>query len=398
MVKTSIDIKIEELNILIKQYNESVIYLNNKYNKIQSSNDAKEFRNLEKATLKLSKKINREYNFIIKSNMITYINKVSKINNYNKQPKTIFENNNYLTISLCSVTIVLMFVFLLFGYIKTHNFNSQFKNYNVYDTTSSNIEPVLFESFSSREKLFNTEEATEAPENNEVPGTYNEITVDACNTSGKRQSNVVVDIGYDSKTIEREYYAYTNDYGQLTYVTAEELILQEDYEHMEGDGRYCSDEAKVDGVESDKLDEGHVIADSLGGVSNAYNITPQESNLNRNGKQAEMEQQLRDALESGETVTNFYAEITYPDTKTQIPSHYYYSYEINGKFYETEFDNTYKTSKKENKEAQPKSETSEPQFSSCSERSENGYNEPIKEGSEEYNYYNDTDNDGVVCE
>lgn len=33
------------------------------------------------------------------------------------------------------------------------------------------------------------------------------------------------------------------------------------------------------GVESDNLDEEHVIADSLGEISNAYNITPQNSTL-----------------------------------------------------------------------------------------------------------------------
>ena len=58
------------------------------------------------------------------------------------------------------------------------------------------------------------------------------------------------------------------------------------HEPVNASGRYCNDEAKVPGVEEPDLDEGHVIADSLGGVSNAYNITPQNSTLNRHGDQA----------------------------------------------------------------------------------------------------------------
>jgi len=81
--------------------------------------------------------------------------------------------------------------------------------------------------------------------------------------------------------------------------------------------------------------EGHVIADSLGGVSNAYNITPQNSILNRHGDQAYMEKVIRDA--GG--CTEFVAIITYPDTTTQIPSHYSYTYTINGNVINDEFDN-----------------------------------------------------------
>lgn len=74
------------------------------------------------------------------------------------------------------------------------------------------------------------------------------------------------------------------------------------------------------------LDEGHVIADSLGGVSNAYNITPEESTLNRHGDQAYMEDVIRDAGGA----TDFEAIITYPDTETQIPSSYQYTYTVMG--------------------------------------------------------------------
>ncbi|WP_346867629.1 MULTISPECIES: DNA/RNA non-specific endonuclease [unclassified Clostridium] len=161
---------------------------------------------------------------------------------------------------------------------------------------------------------------------------YKLIVVDGGNLSGHREPNVVVDIGFG----DREYYAFTNEYGQLVKVIAKEIILQDDStEPVTSSGRYYQDEAKVPGVESRTLDEGHVIADSLGGVSNAYNITPQNSTLNRHGDQAYMEKVIRDA--GG--CTEFVAIITYPNTTTQIPSHYSYTYTINGNVINDEFDN-----------------------------------------------------------
>lgn len=119
-------------------------------------------------------------------------------------------------------------------------------------------------------------------------------------------------------------------------VVADEIILQDDSkEQVTEDGRYYKDEAKVQGVERSDLDEGHVIADSLGGVSNAYNITPQNSDLNRHGEQAYMEKVIRDA--GG--CTDFEAIITYPNTDTQIPSHYSFTYTLNGEVIKDEFDN-----------------------------------------------------------
>lgn len=132
------------------------------------------------------------------------------------------------------------------------------------------------------------------------------------------------------------YWALTNDYGQLVYVIADKVILQDDKnEPVTSSGRYYSDEAKVPGVERDDLDEGHIIADSLGGVSNAYNITPQNSTLNRHGDQAYMEKVIRDA--GG--CEYFLAIITYPNTKTQIPSKYKYKYTLKGNKIVDEFDN-----------------------------------------------------------
>ncbi|AGX02763.1 hypothetical protein B14911_16920 [Bacillus sp. NRRL B-14911] len=164
---------------------------------------------------------------------------------------------------------------------------------------------------------------TSTQSNNELFSGYELIEVDGGDVSGYRESKVVVDIGYG----DREYWAFTNEYGQLVRVIADEIILQDDStEPVSSSGRYYSDEAKVPGVESDVLDEGHIIADSLGGVSNAYNITPQDSTLNRHGDQAYME----DAIRKAGGATNFEAIITYPNTETQIPSSYQYTYTLMG--------------------------------------------------------------------
>ncbi|MFE2776074.1 DNA/RNA non-specific endonuclease [Aerococcus urinaeequi] len=150
--------------------------------------------------------------------------------------------------------------------------------------------------------------------------------------SGYRAANVVVDIGFG----DREYWAYTNEFGQLVRVVAAEIILQDDAtEPVNSNGRYYDDEANVSGTENSNLDQGHVIADSLGGVSNAYNITPQDSVLNRHGDQAYME---RNIVQAG-GATNFEAIITYPDTTTQVPSSYKYTYKINGYQVVDEFQN-----------------------------------------------------------
>lgn len=175
-------------------------------------------------------------------------------------------------------------------------------------------------------------EKAAAQQKNELFAGYSLIEVDGGDLSGTRKANIVVDIGFG----DREYWAFTNEHGQLVRVVAEEIIVQDDNsEPVTSEGRYYADEAKVPGVESDILDEGHVIADSLGGVSNAYNITPQESTLNRHGDQAYMEDVIRDAGGA----TDFEAIITYPDTDTQVPSHYQYTYTVMGNRVVDTFDN-----------------------------------------------------------
>lgn len=181
-----------------------------------------------------------------------------------------------------------------------------------------------------QERIANEKAAKEA-QAEEFDG-HQLIQVDGGDLSGHREANVVVDIGFG----DREYWAFTNEHGQLVRVVAAKIVLQDDAnEPVLSTGRYYSDEAKVPGVESDILDEGHVIADSLGGVSNAYNITPQESTLNRHGDQAYMEKVIRDAGGA----TDFEAIITYANTNTQIPSSYQYTYTVKGNKVVDKFNN-----------------------------------------------------------
>ncbi len=162
---------------------------------------------------------------------------------------------------------------------------------------------------------------------------YQVIDVDGGDLSGHREASVAVEIGFG----DREYWAFTNEYGQLVKVIAHEIILQNDnVEPVTSSGRYYVDEAKVPGTEAPDLDEGHVIADSLGGVANAYNITPQNSVVNRHGDQAYMEESIRKA--GG--CTDFVAKITYPNTITQIPSYYDFTYKIKGVVINDTFPNT----------------------------------------------------------
>ncbi|WP_062105662.1 DNA/RNA non-specific endonuclease [Bacillus niameyensis] len=254
-------------------------------------------------------------------------------------------------------------------------------------------------------------EETTTQRNNELSAGYELIEVDGGDLSGYRRPNVVVDIGYG----DREYWAFTNEYGQLVRVIAEEIILQDDSkESVLSSGRYYSDEAKVPGVESDVLDEGHIIADSLGGVSNAYNITPQNSTLNRHGDQAYME----DAIRKADGATNFEAIITYPNTKTQIPSSYKYTYTLRGNVIVDTFDNV-NPDKINESLGLTGSKSSESNSSNTSlsksddlssvdtngngkvtikEAKDAGYKMPLTRDHWLYPYMDDRDNDGMVGE
>ncbi len=162
---------------------------------------------------------------------------------------------------------------------------------------------------------------------------YTIVEVDGGDQNGQRLVNVAVDIGFG----EREYWGLTNEHGQLITVLARQIVLQdESTEPVNGNGRYYHDEANVPGTEQEHLDQGHVIADSLGGVANAYNITPQNSQLNRHGDQAYMEETIRQAGGSSE----FVATISYPDTVTQTPSEYEFRYTVAGQVITDKYLNT----------------------------------------------------------
>lgn len=242
---------------------------------------------------------------------------------------------------------------------------------------------------------------------------YKQIQVDGGDLSGDREPNVVVNIGFG----DRKYWAFTNEHAQLVKVVAKKITLQNDSEETTSSGRYYSDEAKVPGVESPQLDEGHVIADSLGGVSNAYNITPQDSTLNRHGDQAYMENTIRKAG----AVTDFEATITYPDTTTQIPSHYHYTYTLRGNKIVDDFDNVNpdevnaELGLTEDKE-EPAQAPADPEPASdatgdvstvdtngngqvtIQEAKDAGFSMPITEDHWLYPYMRDNDHDGMVGE
>ncbi len=224
---------------------------------------------------------------------------------------------------------------------------------------------------------------------------YEVITVAGDDLSGERKANVAVDIGYG----DRVYWGLTNDYGQLVYVLAEKITPQDDTkEIVNSDGRYFNDEAKVPGTERDDLDEGHVIADSLGGVSNAYNITPQNSALNRYGDQAYMEKIIRDA--GG--CSNFVATITYPNTTTQIPSKYHYEYILRGTKVVDDFENVSPETQTNNttnsQEDISKIDTNGNGQVTIAEAKEAGFTMPIPSTHWLYKYMIDGDNDGFVGE
>ncbi|RED51640.1 DNA/RNA non-specific endonuclease [Cohnella lupini] len=252
-------------------------------------------------------------------------------------------------------------------------------------------------------KVLKTAKMSTKPSNELFSG-YKHIEVDGCDLSGHREPNVVVDVGYG----DREYWAFTNEHGQLVRVIADEIILQDDSkESLSSSGRYCSDEAKVPGVESDVLDEGHVIADSLGGASNAYNITPQDSTLNRHGDQAYME----DAIRKAGVANNFEAIITYRNTETQIPSSYQYTYTLMGNVIVDTFDNVNPDEVNSSlglTGSEPSDSTSSEDLSgvdtngngkvTIKEAKAAGYSMPITSDHWLYKYMDDRDGDGMVGE
>ena len=151
------------------------------------------------------------------------------------------------------------------------------------------------------------------------------IDASLCGTDTReREANVVARIGATDDGVQREYYAVTNSTGQLVEVIAREIVVQnDDTETVTDDGRYCKRLPYVPGA-GKSFDRGHVIADSLGGESNLYNLTPQNSTLNRYGDQAFIEDQIRKAGGAAD----FHAVITYPDAHSDVPSRYSIAYSL----------------------------------------------------------------------
>ncbi|WP_214805961.1 MULTISPECIES: DNA/RNA non-specific endonuclease [unclassified Exiguobacterium] len=283
------------------------------------------------------------------------------------------------------------------------------------DDTTTQKTDAKKDSDQQSEKTDDTNPSTESktPPKDSFTG-YKKILVDGGDLSGNRQANVVVDIGFG----DRKYWAFTNEHGQLVRVIAKKIVLQNDAtEDVSRDGRYYSDEAKVPGVERADLDEGHIIADSLGGVSNAYNITPQDSTLNRHGDQAYME----DVIRKAGGATNFEVQITYPNTSTMIPSAYQYTYTVRGNTVVDRFKNGNPdetnaalglTKKKETKK-EPTSKSAPNTAATedvsrvdtdgngqvtIQEAKDAGFAMPITEKHWLYQYMRDNDHDGMVGE
>lgn len=151
------------------------------------------------------------------------------------------------------------------------------------------------------------------------------IDASLCGTDTReREARVVARIGATDDGVQREYYAVTNSTGQLVEVIAREIVVQnDDTETVTDDGRYCNRLPFVPGA-GKGFDRGHVIADSLGGQSNVYNLTPQNSTLNRHGDQAFIEDQIRKAGGAAD----FHAVITYPDAHSDVPSRYSIAYSL----------------------------------------------------------------------
>ncbi len=192
-----------------------------------------------------------------------------------------------------------------------------------------------------------------AKRKNKKPFKYNfnsKYDIDQQDLSGSREKNKKVDIGFDDPYATRDYWAYTNKNEQLTYVEADEIIIQNDIlesEWMEGGNRYSPTQAAVSESENAGMQKGHVIADSLGGTSTAYNIAPEADRLNdqTGSPQRELETKiLNHGLEQPNNpdfpaAENFRARLYYKDPRTNTPSKYYVSFIIEDEFWEYTFSN-----------------------------------------------------------
>ncbi len=212
---------------------------------------------------------------------------------------------------------------------------------------------TIIKSERQRKKIIKHQKTPSKLEKNDV------VYRDQQNLVDWREPNAKVDVGFDSTeetlpkgetwngySVTRDYWGYTNSNEQLVFVQADEIILQDDILEEpweEGIHRYSSSVSSVDGTGESytsgdvagKYDRGHVIADSLGGMSIAYNVTPEDSVINQTGTQADFEGDIR----SHGGAKYFKADIKYPNKKTNVPVKYYISYIVDDEYKEYTFSN-----------------------------------------------------------
>ncbi|MBN2794566.1 MAG: hypothetical protein JXR88_04110 [Clostridia bacterium] len=111
-----------------------------------------------------------------------------------------------------------------------------------------------------------------------------------------------------------------------------------------------------------------------------------------------MEKVIRDACQSGKHVTDFEAIISYASTTTQVPSHYSYTYKIDGELVVDAFDNTNPESYHEESHDIAAIDTNSNGIVTIAEAKTAGFKMPITSDHWLYPYMVDGDGDGMVGE
>ncbi len=240
---------------------------------------------------------------------------------------------------IASIWIVLIIVILSSGLIKL----AQIKSINKTEFT---IEVTFLRKDSDYKKASNKHKIPLKYKNNKLSER------DQQDLDGSREANVKVDVGFDDPYATRDYWGYTNKHEQLVFVEADKIIIQNDTleaEWMEGGNRYSDGVAKVEESETWRMQKGHVIADSLGGTSTAYNVCPEDETLNTSINPLSPQRDLETKIKkNGEkypddptwaAAENFRATMYYTNKKTNTPSKYYVSFIMSDEFWEYTFSN-----------------------------------------------------------
>lgn len=221
-----------------------------------------------------------------------------------------------------------------------------------YYTSTSSIEeftfPLLINGFApvARDsKELNLDPSTDTTFMNILPFKYygNRFVKleDQTIHDGNREANVVVNGGFNDDYARRNYYGFTNEFGQLSYYKADKIIDQnDDVEPVKSDGRFGTPAdvygtATEDEPEGRDFDRGHVMADSLGGAPNAYNMTPQDAYLNEHSIEVGIEGRARNG-----NIKQYTSIPLYDSTTTQTPYAYFTSFVDDGRYVEWFFYNT----------------------------------------------------------